>query len=227
MGAPGDDRSLSAIEWRRGAQVLAGWVLGWSLSLGVVEGMRAGYALRVFGAEPWIAWVVALGALRLRGAGVAASAVAVAIVTTCHRRAAALTPLPRTRSLWPVFAALPLVTPIAACLLTASGVATASLVFDIPVSTSWEGIRAHLIPADLLAGMGIACLLALVLAVAARATLRVLTRMRGGLLAKILVVLVTTRGMTTLVNAALEAGSPSGVDPIFQGASDRLQIPRD
>lgn len=74
-----------------------------------------------------------------------------------------------------------------------------------------------------------ACLFALLVFGAARATRRLLgtiaTR-RGGVVAILVAVIATTR-MTTLVNAALEAGSPSGVDPIFQGAADRLQIPRD
>lgn len=95
---PAEDGGLSAAEWQRGAKILAGGLIGGSLLLGVVDGVRAGLALRVFGAEAWLGWWWRV-AIRRLGAGVA-SAVAVTVVAMCHRRAAAKEPLPRTRSMW-------------------------------------------------------------------------------------------------------------------------------
>ena len=223
---PANDGGLSAAEWQRGAKILAGGLIGGSLLLGVVDGVRAGLALRVFGAEAWLGWLVACGAIRRLGAGVASSAVAVTVVAMCHRRAAAKEPLPRTRSMWPVFAALPLVTPIATCLIIAAVFGVASLGFDVPVGVSWARVREHVIPVDAGAGMAMACLLTLLLGAAVRGARRLLATTQGGLIARVLVVVVATQGMASFVNDALWGGSSSGIDPGLQNVIEQLGMPR-
>lgn len=219
--APADGGAPALAVRRRDARVFAGCVAAGSLFWGVVEGFRAGLALQVFGAESSIAGVVALGALRLDGAGVAASAAAVTIVVATHRLAVAGSAPPRTRDLWPILVALPLAAPIAGCLITAAALGVATLGFDVWLNASLSNLGSLVIPRDPLVGVGFGCVLALLLFGAARATRGYLGN-TGGRTARILVAVAATQGMAAIVNAEVSSRALQGPDPYLQRAANRL-----
>lgn len=182
--------ALSKAELRTAAYVLGAWLFAASLLGGLAVSLEAGHALGVFGAESWLAWVVAIGFFRQRGASAAASAAVVAIATLQHGRMKAGQAAPRTRDYWPVLVAAPPAALVSACLMTALVIAVASVHYGVPAATSWTGIAAHFQWTDIPVGTGTAGLLACVIALIARLSKRLSARLsattRGALFLRII-----------------------------------------
>jgi hypothetical protein len=192
--------------------------LGLSLATGVLEAWRGARALAVFGAESWTVPLVALGALRLRGAGVVTSAAALALVVLAHSRRAAGRPVVWPR--WPTFLLLPLSAPVASSLMAAAAMATVSLGYELPLEATWPAIGRFVTLGDLALGAGLAGVLGVALAAAVAGLGGPLATGRWGLGTKLVLALGLVQLVIELLNATLGSAAPwadsaAGSLPLF------------
>jgi ABC-type transporter Mla maintaining outer membrane lipid asymmetry permease subunit MlaE len=216
IAAPGPPGPVA--ERRRAARAFAGWLVGASILTGVVRVLETEAALSHFGMEDHIGLLLALSALRVDSASVATAAASVALVVATHGRSQAGPDAWRALPPWRLYAAVPLVTPVAACILMAAGVGTASVVYHVPAAVSWRGIREITNLSDPLVGIATEC--AFAAAVGALATFvgpRLAAR-PWGIVRKVLVALFVTGLVTGVLRGVADAILVPAAAPVDLGA---------
>jgi hypothetical protein len=136
------------LDWRRTSLIACAWLLAASTLAAALAALRTGFALRDFDGQALMSPIAAIEAFRASGAQVAATAAALGAFAGAHDH------LPR-QGRWElplatgaVFAAVPVATLVAACLMTAWTVVVASLGFDVPVERSWHELQQRLSVSD-------------------------------------------------------------------------------
>lgn len=197
------DASLSGAELRFVLKVFLFLWAGGSLVLGVVACLEAGYALDHFSMAWWVAGVVAVGALRLHGAGVVCSSAAMALVIVAHRRPTMVPALRGRGVVWGGLLSFPFLAFGAACLMIGAAAGAAALVFDVSVHRSWDRVEHLTAPVDPLVGAGFAAFFGLLLVGAAPLVGRLLSRVSRRLLVKVVLALILSRATVAMANAAV------------------------
>ncbi len=148
------------MNWRLGVGVFLAWIVGMSVVSGGGQMMAVAESLKTFGGGEYGGIVVALSALRQRGAGIATTATCLGLVASLHRGKG-----PSWLS-WLLFALVP-ATPVAAAIMIATALAAGSGMYAIPFDRLQQHIVSMANASDVLAGMVLAVVYAVVLRIVA------------------------------------------------------------
>lgn len=173
--------------------------------------------MRTFAIEHFVPLIMEVGALRVWGAQVAASAASVAFVASLHRPASTSTDARGAPVPWQLYAAVPLAAPVSGCIMIIAGGGVTALVFNVVPAEYWKGIGEHAVVTDPLCGAAVACLYAVALGAVAAAAGRRLSAMRRGLVVKIIIALFVTSLIVGVIGAVLDAALWSEADPLQVG----------
>ncbi len=202
------------VDWRRAARVAGLWLVGASTLSGGYGALRTCWALEPFGAIHLGAPISAIAAFRSNGPYVGALAAAVGLFAGAHehlfRNREATLPL----SALSVVAVVPIVGFVAAAFMAALAFAVAGVGFDAPLGSSWENLKALLVPLDLLIGVAQGGAFAALVAVLLAAGGPWLARRPYRFAIKIVILFLVLRVTTGIVVLLVDLASPAPLAPM-------------
>ncbi|HRI68245.1 MAG TPA: hypothetical protein PK156_28645 [Polyangium sp.] len=185
---PAEHSRFSAEEWRYMGRVFLLWLVGGALLLALVRTGQNYFALSQFGGEEYLARVMTIEVVSRNGPGLVIAAACNTLAMVTERRAKRSILEPVSEVPWSVIGLLVALSPVATGLILALSLAIITFIVKIPFDTSLVGIRAGMHLRDVVISISAVLACAFGIMGVISQVMRVLSRFRGWLLLKFIIV---------------------------------------